>query len=289
MHRLGHLDPRLDLGAPQETVRLRLVSWNVENIGRFLRAPTEIVARFGAPDVLCMQEVRARPQDVTLLEEMKAALPGYDCHWALANDPKNVTFRGGRMYGVVTYVRSALGARALPEPTWDREGRVVSVGLEGTSLVNVYAVNGTDKAYFDHALGRIDGDRHAFKQRFQRELARYADALPGDLILAGDWNVTPTAFDTTPRLRTEEPHATARRLYLDAMQPDLDVVDAFRAKNPSLRKFSWFRDGARRLDAARVDHILVSSTLMPRVHAADIDEDARFGSDHAPTWLEWEA
>lgn len=194
------------------------------------------------------------------------------------------------MYGVATYVRSALGALPLPPPAWDREGRVVSVALGGTSLVNVYAVNGTDKPYFDHGTGRIDGDRHGFKRRFQRELARYADALPGDLILAGDWNVTPTAFDTTPRLRTEEPHATARWLYLEAMQPDLDVVDVFRARNPGLQKFSWFRDGAKRLDAARVDHILVSSTLMARVHAADIDDDpaARFGSDHAPIWLEWE-
>ena len=165
---------------------------------------------------------------------------------------------------------------------------MVSVALGGTSLVNVSAVNGTDKLYFDHAQGRVVGDRHAFKQRFQRDLAQYADTLPGDLILAGDWNVTPTAFDTTPRLRTEEPHATARRLYLDALQPDLDVVDVFRAKNPALRKYSWFRPGARRLDAARVDHILVSSTLMARVYAADIDEspDARFGSDHPPIWME---
>ena len=272
-------------------MKLRLVSWNVENVTRFLRAPGEIVARFGAPDVLCMQEIRVRPQDEVVLAEMTRALPGYDCHWALADDPKNVTFRGGRMYGVVTYVRSALDARALAPPAWDREGRVVSVALGGTSLVNVYAVNGTDKPYFDHAEGRIVGDRHAFKQRFQRDLAQYADTLPGDLILAGDWNVTPTAFDTTPRLRTEEPHATARRLYLDALQPDLDVVDVFRAKNPGTQKYSWFRPEARRLDAARVDHILVSATLMARVHAADIDEspEARFGSDHAPIWMEWEA
>lgn len=80
MHRLGHLDPRLDVGPPQEAVKLRLVSWNVENMTRFLRAPGEILARFGTPDVLCMQEIRVRPQDGPVLAEMTRALPGYDCH-----------------------------------------------------------------------------------------------------------------------------------------------------------------------------------------------------------------
>jgi exodeoxyribonuclease-3 len=263
---------------------LRIVSWNVETLTRFLRAPSEVLACFGTPDVLCMQEIRVRPGDHDEITTMRRALPGYDCHFALADDPKNVTFRGGRMYGVVTYVRQALAAGPLATPSWDREGRVIAVHTGGLSIVNVYAVNGTDKPYYDHDLGRIDGDRHAFKRTFQRRLAEYADGLPGDLVLAGDWNVTPTAFDTVPRLRTEEPHATARRLFLDVMMPDLDVVDAFRAKNPGVQKFSWFRPNARTLDAARVDQILVSSELMARVRAADIDEEPehRFGSDHAP-------
>ena len=32
----------------------------------------------------------------------------------------------------------------------------------------------------------------------------------GAVIMAGDWNVSRTAQDTEPRLRTEEPHARAR-------------------------------------------------------------------------------
>jgi len=267
---------------------LRIVSWNVETLTRFLRSPSEVLACFGTPDLLCMQEIRVRPGDHADITAMRSVLPGYDCHFALADDPKNVTFRGGRMYGVVTYIRRELAAQALSPPPWDREGRVVTVALEGLSIVNVYAVNGSDKPYYDHDLGLVTGDRHAFKQTFQRRLAEYADALPGDLVLAGDWNVTPTAFDTVPRLRTEEPHATARRLFLDVMMPDLDLVDTFRAKNPGVQKFSWFRPGARRTDAARVDQILVSSSLLSRVRVADIDEapEHRFGSDHAPVILE---
>ena len=100
------------------------------------------------------------------------------------------------MYGVATFVRESLGPFTHAEPEWDREGRALFTTFpeRKIALVNVYAVNGTDKPYFDHALGRVDGDRHAFKQRFQREIALYADTLPGELILAGDWNVTPTAL-----------------------------------------------------------------------------------------------
>ena len=276
---------------------MRLFSWNIENLPRFLRpaagTPTlaEIVAAWDAPEIVCVQETRIRPRDVELVRAMEQALPGYACHFSLCDDPRNVTYRGGRAYGVATWVKRRFArshGRTLP---WDREGRVVVVELPGKRLavVNVYAVNGTSRPYFDHELGRVRGDRHAFKRRVNRLVADEARALAARgfrLVLVGDWNISRAAIDTHPRLRTEEPHARARREFNEEILPALDVVDVFRALHPTARKYTWFNRHARRLDAARVDYALVSRAL--DVTGADIDETRahRFGSDHAPLWIE---
>jgi exodeoxyribonuclease-3 len=280
---------------------LQILSWNVENLSRYVGPAVQrgvlssYVEAMGSPAVVCLQEVRVRPGDASLIEAMRTALPGYECFFALANDPKNVTFRGGRMYGVVTYVAESLAADAgvglmRRTPAWDREGRVVIVELasEKLAIVNVYAVNGTSKPYWDHELGRFEGDRHAFKRRFVERLAEECASLRSrgfELVLAGDWNVSRTKLDTHPRLRTEEPHALARAAFNDVFMPSLDVVDAFRELHPDARKYTWFNPRARRLDAARVDFILVSRSLLARVVEADIDEsvEARLGSDPAPS------
>jgi exodeoxyribonuclease-3 len=109
-------------------------------------------------------------------------------------------------------------------------------------------------------------------------------------VLIGDWNVSRTALDTHPRLRSETPHALARAELNDVLMPALDVLDVFRERHPTLRQYSWFnRSAARygRLDAARVDYALISRSLLPRVVDASIEQDRvlRFGSDHAPVRL----
>src|SRR6185312_5888545 len=241
------------------TRNMQIVSWNIENLSPWLGGDdfARHVRALGDFDVVCLQEIRVRPRDGEAIEQLRRLLPGYACHYALCDDPRNVTYRGGRAYGVVTYVKRRFArsrGRTLP---WDREGRVVVVELAAKKLavVNLYAVNGTSKPYYDHELGRVHGDRHAFKRRVNRLVAAEAEALAGRgfrLVLVGDWNISRAAIDTHPRLRTEEPHARARRELNDEIIPALDVVDAFRALQPTTKKYTWFNNHARRLDAARV-------------------------------------
>jgi exodeoxyribonuclease III len=287
---------------------LRFISWNVENLAPALglaaprrrRSPVappahlqEIVPQLGMPDVLCLQEVRIRPGDASHVAAMQAALPDYDFHHALCSDAQNGRFRGGRAYGVATYVHKRLLAEPLPRPRWDREGRVLALVLPRASLVvvNVYAVNGTDRPHFDHELGRHADDRHAYKRRFQAELIPYVRGLhpQGRLVLLGDWNVSRSALDTWPRLRSELPHALARAMFNETLMPALDVVDAFRELHPEQRSYTWFNRLAPAgvLDAARVDFALVSRSLLGHVRGARIFDEAtqRFHSDHAPVEL----
>jgi exodeoxyribonuclease-3 len=254
----------------------------MENALRCLAALPEINETLGTPDVLCLQELRIRRQDDDAIRALERALPDYRCHYALARDPRNVTFRGGRMYGVATFVRGRWRAEV---PAWDLEGRVVVVRRRGLAVVNVYAVNGTAKPYFDEA-GRIAGDRHAFKRRFQANVLELGGTLRehGGVIIAGDWNVSRAAQDTWPRLRTEEPHARARA-ELNARLVAEGFVDIWRERHPRERAYTWFNRRSRALDAARVDYILVSADVAPRVRTAEILDPLPW-SDHAPVRVE---
>jgi exodeoxyribonuclease III len=277
---------------------LRIVSWNIENLAPWLDdGPRDFAAqwrRLGEPAALCLQEVRIRASDAAAIAAMARLLPEFRCFHSLNRDPRNGAFRGGRAYGVVTYLREDVHARQV-DFQWDREGRICALLLRSPdiALVNVYAVNGTARPHWDHVIEDFAGDRHAFKQRFIEQLGRELMEPPfadKPLILVGDWNVSRAKIDTTPRLRTEEPHATARRRFNDEFMPTLDVVDVFREQHPDARSYTWFNVRARtRLDAARVDFVLASRALMPRVQSGiEAEPDVRPGSDHAPVWLEIE-
>ena len=116
---------------------MKVVSWNAENALRCLPALPAIVDELGRPEVLCVQELRIREQDVEAVSALERAVPGYRCHYSLPRDRRNVTFRGGRMYGVATFVRGRWRAEV---PEWDREGRVVTVRKGPLAIVNVYEI-----------------------------------------------------------------------------------------------------------------------------------------------------
>jgi len=272
---------------------VRLASWNIENLAPWLgrgslRDLRARVAALGDPDVLLLQEVKLRPRDTELVAQMHAALPGYTCHAALADDPRNVTFRGGRAYGVATYVRDELGKVAAQAPAWDREGRVLVTVVAGLAIVNLYAVNGTDKAYVDPDSGAPRGTRHTHKRFVQDQVFALAEQLRefGGVIVAGDWNVSRTALDIHPRLRTEEPHGT-HRAELNAHLARTGFVDAYRHLHPEAKAYTWYAKKYA-LDAARVDYIVISPDLVPRLREASVEErPARgSGSDHAAIAIE---
>jgi exodeoxyribonuclease-3 len=242
----------------------------------------------GEPDALCLQEVRIRNSDADAIKAMKEALPGFRCFYSLNRDLRNASFRGGRAYGVATYLRVSMRARQIVFD-WDLEGRICAVRLTSRriALVNVYAVNGTSRPHWNQHTCRVERDRHAFKQAFIERLGRDLAGPPFagmKLALTGDWNVSRTRADVTPRLRTEEPHATARRRFNDEFMTSLDLVDVFRERNPETRAYTWFNTRSRYLDAARVDFALLSRSLLPKVRDASIaaDQTLRPGSDHAP-------
>ena len=162
---------------------LHVVSWNVENLARHLDEEgklAEIARSFGSPDVLCLQELKLRPADTVLLEHAKRALPGYDFACSLANDPKNAGFRGGRVYGVGTWVKSEIDATIL-----DRFLRSNHDARELMDRARGYDVNRIrfqnpfiPLIYFTVGTGLEIVSKHEHRHLLQAERIRTSPAFP---------------------------------------------------------------------------------------------------------------
>jgi exodeoxyribonuclease III len=292
-------------------LELNITSWNCERLTRYIapkpaqlqlgesalaRPPAtlaHIFESFGLPHVVCLQEVRLRARDRKAVEHAAHAVPGYLGNFHLCDDAHNAKSSGGKHYGVGTYVRWGLPACTFRTLPWDHEGRIIIADIDdlNLTLVNWYNVNGTDRPYYDPQTGEPQGNRHEFKQRSQQGLLDALRTLPKgrNLIVIGDFNVTPTARDISPRLRTGAPFVAARTFMRETFAKELDLVDIYRTLHPEARQYTWFNRVVPTgvLDAARVDYALVSRTLVPHVVEACIDETlaARFASDHAPFYL----
>jgi exodeoxyribonuclease-3 len=117
-------------------------------------------------------------------------------------------------------------------------------------------------------------------------------ALGRPVLLAGDYNVVPTdsdIYDATYWRKDALLQPQSRAAYQRLL--DQGWTDALRACHPGERIYTfwdYFRDHFKRGSGLRIDHLLLSPQLAPRLVDAGVDSWVRGGgkpSDHAPTWV----
>ena len=112
------------------------------------------------------------------------------------------------------------------------------------------------------------------------------------MVLTGDFNVVPTDLDIyDPRSWRRDallqPQSRARYERLVAQ----GWTDALRARHPDERLYTfwdYFRNHWSRNAGLRIDHLLLSPDLTPRLRDAGVDRwvrDRPHASDHAPAWV----
>ena len=250
---------------------MKIITWNVNGLRAVLGKNALDWAWIAQPDVLCLQEVKARPDQ---LKEEHRSFPGYEIVW-------NPAARAGYS-GVATFLRSAsletqLGMDA---PLFDVEGRLISTLHPGFRLFNVYFPSG------QRGRERVD-----YKLNFYEHLLGLCDRLhtQGEsLVIAGDFNTAHMPIDLKypkQNARTSgflpEERAWVQRFL------DHGFVDAYRHLYPDRAQYTWwtYRLAARQRGVGwRLDYFLVSEKLMPRVHDVIIHETV-LGSDHCPVEL----
>ena len=266
--------------------------------------------RHGWPEVLCLQEVKIRKDDIATQRKIETAVQkptgadgemDYVVRYCLPSDKHNAKGFGGKIYGVASIIREDIWSdiRSCREVDWDREGRVLVLETNyNLAILNIYAVNGTDNPYKDPKTGSVVGTRHDRKSRFHdgllQECLRLEDAR-FDVLLVGDMNVAPDTLDSHPSLRTiPHQHALNRadfnERFLEA-KDGLQGVDVFRYLHGNTRKYTYYpRNKEWGSSCDRVDLIIASKRLAGEARAlleADIFDSPRerCSSDHVPLFV----
>ncbi len=254
---------------------MKIASWNVNSLT--VRLPH-----------LCTWLEQAEP-DVVALQETKQEDHRFPAQ-ELAERGYHSVFHGQKTYNGVA-ILSRLGE---PEEVQvgipgfdDPQARVLAATIDGIRVVNLYVVNG--KAVGD--------EKYAYKLRWlaalqtwlETEIQRYPD-----MVVLGDFNIAPEDRDVhDPAIWNQDSilTSTAERAALKCLL-DLGLCDSFRQFESGDGQFSWWdyrAAGFRRNLGLRIDLVLASAALKPRLRAAGIDREPRTWerpSDHTPVWLE---
>ena len=247
---------------------MKVATWNVNGIRAREAQVLELVAR-EAPDVLCLQEIKA-PKDK--VPDPLRELPGYACLW-----------HGVSAYsGVGLHVRQEAAPAAFAHPAFDVETRIATVEVKGITFASVYVPNG--------------GKDLDAKMRFLEAMdswAAEARAAGKPLVVCGDLNVALTDRDVHPKER--KPGAIGQREDERALLGRIlgrGLVDLGRATDPANEGlFTWWapwRNMRQRNIGWRIDYLLASEALAARTSRCRVLAD--FGtSDHAPVVAEIES
>lgn len=252
---------------------MRLVSWNVNGIRAAMDKGFKEFVLGEQPDVLCLQETKAQPEQVDLgwLEPL-----GYEQVW---NWAEKKGYSGTAIWSKLKIEKSTLG---LGIEQHDREGRVVTAKIGGIQVVNVYTPNS------QRGLARLD-----YRQEWDRDFLDYVKKLKrrGPVVFCGDLNCSHKEIDlANPKSnRKNAGFSEEERAGLDQVT-GAGFVDTFRHFEPGEGHYSWwtYRSNARERNIGwRLDYFWASQNLVPRLASARIRSDI-FGSDHCPVELEIE-
>ena len=257
---------------------MKIATFNVNSIKARLPNLTTWLQE-AAPDIVCLQELKC-VDDAFPRSEIEGL--GY-----------NVAVHGQKTYnGVAILSKLPLEdvTKGLPGGTEDEQARyieaVVSTDDAAIRVSSIYLPNGNP----------VDTDKFEYKLHWMDRLIDHAHRLLSYeevLVLAGDYNVIPTADDVhdpdawaDDALFRPETRAKFRELI------NLGLTDAFRACHTEAHRYTFwdYQAGAWAKDnGLRIDHLLLSPQATDRLTACDIDRNVRGRekpSDHVPVWVE---
>lgn len=249
---------------------LKIATWNVNSLTVRLSQVVEWLNE-NQPDVLALQEIKMQNNTFpfTIFEEL-----GYH---ALVSGQK--TYNGVAM---LSRIRVNQILTELIDFADDPQRRVLGMLWQDICIVNVYVPNGNS----------VGCDKYQYKLTWLNHLHHTAQILLSQydkLIILGDFNIAPTDEDVFDPIQWKD-GILVSSLERDALQRllTLGLQDTFRLFAQTPQSFSWwdYRANAfRRNLGARIDFILVSSSLVTQCSSCTIDKTPRRlprPSDHTP-------
>ena len=247
-----------------------ILSWNVNGMRAVLKKGFMEWFEKAEPDVLCVQESRVMPDEISASDREPA---GYTSYWMPA---------AKRGYsGVGAYVRKEpLSVSNLGKKEFDDEGRVQLLEYKDYTIVNTYFPNSQpERKRIEYKLKCCDAIRRLCNRLVKQDK---------NVILCGDYNIAHTEIDLArPKANENNPGYLPEER--EAMTKFLKgaYIDTFRHFCPEPGHYSWwsYRANARAKNIGwRIDYHCVNAGFISRVKNARIHTEV-MGSDHCPVGI----
>ncbi len=248
---------------------MKLISWNVNGLRAVLRKNFLDFLAKEDPDILCLQETKAGPDDV---EQLWPAT--YTTYWNAA------TKKGYSGTVIFTKERPINVNKGIRIAEHDNEGRVLEAEYADFFLVNVYVPN-----------SKRDLSRLPYRQRWDVDFLKHLKKLEKKkpVIFCGDLNVAHTEIDLThPKANVRNHGFTIEEREGFSAMVKAGFIDTFREFEKGGGHYTWWSQmsNARARNVGwRIDYFLISKALQPRLKSAFIRPEV-LGSDHCPVGIE---
>ncbi|MCH2132813.1 MAG: exodeoxyribonuclease III [Phycisphaerales bacterium] len=253
---------------------LRILTWNVNGLRAAIRKGLDTWLETIAPDVVLLQEIRARPDQ---LPPPWSEMDDWHVHWHPAERPG---YSGTCIWSRRPISRIEVGIDGEADP----EGRLVVARIDGIDLGSVYLPSGSSS---DEAQVR--------KNSWMKRFAPYAQHLfrrRRAVILGGDFNIARTERDLFHWRSNRQtsgflPH---EREWMDDLVKSggRDLVREHHGDVDG--PYTWWsnRGKARELDRGwRIDYLLGNARAARGLTDISVHREAGLAiSDHAPVILD---
>jgi exodeoxyribonuclease III len=257
---------------------MRIATWNVNSIRQRLDNMLAWLKE-REPDIVCLQEIKCVDEAFP-----REAIEGLGYNVAVHGQK---AFNGVALLSKLPFDEVKSG---LHGGDGDAQARfleaLVSTKTGALRVVSLYLPNGNPPGT----------DKYPYKLKWMDRLIAFSRerlALEEPFVLAGDYNVIPTAADA------KRPEAWIKdALFLPQTREkfraltNLGLIDAIRAGSDAggLYTFWDYQAGAwAKDDGIRIDHLLLSPQAADRLVDAGIDRHVRSWdkpSDHVPVWID---
>lgn len=247
---------------------MKLVSWNVNGLRAVLKKDFNSWLCKEDPDILCLQETKARPEQIEGLDSEE-----YFCYW---NSAEKKGYSGTAIFSKEEPISVTKG---LGIEEHDKEGRVITAEFADFYLVTVYVPNSK------RDLSRLD-----YRQRWDIDFCKHLTDLQAKkpVVFCGDLNVAHKEIDLArPKPNKKNAGFTVEERSGFDRFVENGFVDTFRHFNDRPNHYTWwsYMHKARAKNLGwRIDYFCVSKNFINRVESARILADVH-GSDHCPVSL----
>jgi len=247
---------------------MKIITYNVNGLRAALSKGFTQWLEGEQPDVVCLQETKAQPDQIPTLEF--EAL-GYKSYFFSAKK------KGYSGVAILTRVVPDHVEYGMGIPVYDDEGRFIRADYGDLSVVS----------------GTTGDERQAFKMKWLEDFQHYIGELKKvrpNLILCGDYNICHRPIDIHDPVRnaTNSGFLPEEREWIGEFI-DTGFIDTFRYFHPEeTGKYSWwsYRFNARANNKGwRIDYCMASESLKSQLKDACILPEV-YHSDHCPCVLE---